>query len=1375
MSQRVVIEVEGRFVDNITGRGKSATRTIEDIGKTADSTQKKLNNLSDKKANVLIKATDEASEKIEKVLNAGKNLAGKVWTALINLKDSGALKLLQQVGQAGRSIAGKVWTAAIRVKDFALSPLNKIKSTLFSIKSLIAAVTAGVAANKFVINPTTMYAGYEDLVAQFKILLGSQQAAETRLASLVDFAGQTPFTRDEIFQASRVLETYTNGALSTPDSAGGLRMIGDIAAATGTEYSRVATYMGRLYNELGRGGKSLGEPLMYLREMGALSAEQEQKIQEIAQGSGTIEERWAGITAQFTRFDGMMLEMSNQMNNLLLGVKSFFKNNLWMKLGEGISSELKPFLIDFRKWRSENKAMIAEWAAGIKNIAALLTGKVLGAVKEIGSKFSDVITSDAFKSASLGEKLSMLWKGVVADPLKEWWEGGAQQRMAQTAEKIGAWLGKTLSDGIKVVLGLTDILPGIFSGTGATSGVANIARSFGKAFADNFDLSGVTEKFKSALNNVIGVIPDIWNALPTEAKALVGVYAGTQAIGAGASLFKGLSTFATGMNNIAGFGKMIFGTPGNASVLGRGLTSKLATAGYKFTGGAAGSALSGGAAAAIGGATIAGAAVGGISGGHGIYDLYKAHKAYKAGDMTEFNARTMSGVSTLGGVGAGAAIGTLILPGVGTAIGAGIGGVLGWAFGSHEANQIRAANLESQEMKDALADSEASAEELNAAFEKAKAQNLANHFGKVALSMSEIQRIAEQVTLGDSAEQMSKFKSAVSSAASSFSSFQNATESVGKWMWKAGLGVTFSEDEQASIKSSFEEYISSAQSYIENEHYKFTAAVDLLLDVNDGAGKSIIESGNTYYAGIEQQLNDLGTQLSGKVDIALQDGVISLDEQAEITNLQQQIADIMNKVASAESDAKLQTMKVKFGDQDNISFESFQNLQSELQSVIDDQISSYDDALTASIASLNLQLADGAISQEQYDSQVQALIDGYETQVNDLKVKATNLQLEIAGEAYQDVLGDDFLSDMQHALQTCMDEGLEPIELSNEQLANLLKIDPSSLSEETAANLKEILQSIIDGSVPDQIEKTIGVDITAEPEIQNKIDLLVEDFGIEPEQAETITLLLMGDEEIMNQIDTSYLAEQFGIPQEKAEQILLKLSGAKTIENRLNILCEEFGIDKEQAENIMWLLTGQKTAANTITVTPGDFGVPDSISKTITVKISAVKQVVGDTLGKLFGGSGFRGGIFGGSGIPGYSDGGMVRGGSQLIKVAEEGSPEMVIPLSSQRRGRALKLWAQAGHMMDVPGFARGGVIGGNGSKDEGIRFTTTGDTDTSSQGVNVDVGGVTVSINVDSDGGTDIVQAIRNQSGEIAETVAGILANAFGAQFQNTPTRGGA
>jgi hypothetical protein len=138
----------------------------------------------------------------------------------------------------------------------------------------------------------------------------------------------------------------------------------------------------------------------------------------------------------------------------------------------------------------------------------------------------------------------------------------------------------------------------------------------------------------------------------------------------------------------------------------------------------------------------------------------------------------------------------------------------------------------------------------------------------------------------------------------------------------------------------------------------------------------------------------------------------------------------------------------------------------------------------------------------------------------------------------------------------------------------------------------------------------------------------------------------------------------------------------------------------------------------------------------------------------------------------GRTDDGIVGGSTRFIRVNEE-SPEMIIPLSSQRRERALKLWNKTGEILGVPGFFRGGHS--DGSQDEGIRFHPYGGGETTnSRVIHVDIGGVKFEVNVSGSDKESIVAAIKAQAGELADYLVGIIADSLEEQFENTPVRGG-
>lgn len=1277
MAERVTIEVEARFVDNLSGAANQAGAEVKDLGNSAEKAEKQVDNLGKKKAKPTVDADDSGF--VKKFLNAERKirkLAGKSVTTTLKVMDKG-VDVVNKVENSLKKVAGKTWSTAVRIKDYATAPLRKVKDMLFSIKSLVLAITAGLAAKKLVMDPVSLADSYSSAKIGFSTLLGDSQG-QAMMDDLDTFAKATPFKTSEVIANTQKMIAM---GWEAKDIIKDMETIGDAAAATGKGdegLNRIILALSQIkskgklsteeLNQLAEAGISakryLAEGLGYGSGDSGIAA----LSKDLEQGRIGSERAIQAIMAGMKEYKGMMDKTANETVKGLWGqIEDTFEINIFRRWGQGLQDGAKRGLGTVVGLLDKADTSLSKFGNTVYDIGEAFSSWAADKLENTIKRIGDITDSFEFQNADLGGKLKLLWKSAVADPFAEWW---SDEESVQKATELGESFAKSLTQGILTVLGITDIFADVGDDSGSKG--YNVAQGFARGFVDGFDVSAITGKIVEAIGNV-------WGALPLWAKVLVGGHVAGKVMGGISNFAKGTASFI-GKPGVIGAGNVVTGASG--------LLGTMSSTGYALLGGA--SSATPGIAALAGGAGIAGGVVGGIAVGKGVYDLYGSYKAYKAGNTTEAEAKKASGGNALAGVTVGAGLGALVGGPLGALIGAGVGGAAGILIGAARAKSIRKeaaeAKYETEEMQKVMADTNATAEEMAQTMDKAVWDNLKDHFGDIELSMSEIKRIAEQITMGDAAAGMDQFKTATQQAEASLSSLQNASETVNRWMWKAGLGVKFSEDEQESIKKAFDDYISSAKSYVENKHYEFTAAVRLLVDVESRAGKDVLRSGDSYYSQIQEKLNDLGAELDGKVKIALQDGIITLDEEKEVTNLQNQIAEITNRLANAEADAKLETIKIKFGGEGNITLESFQNLQSQLQTTLEEQISNYDTALTASITSLNLQLDDGAISKDEYDAQLQALMDGYEAKVDGMKVKATNLQLDILGSSYQDILGEDSLSDLQHALQNAIDTGIDPIQWSDEKVAHLLGVD--QLGAETAETLRRALQAVLDAGVPDRVEKTISLDITGAPKIEKKVDISAYDFGI-----------------------------------------------------------------------------------------------PDSISKIVKIKLDRVVTTSGGlqtgrtpSSSQIMGGKA-RGGIIGGP-AEGFAMGGrpadgMLKGSTRFIRVNEE-APEMIIPLSSQRRERALKLWTKTGKLLDVPGFARGGSTG---NRDEGIRFQQFGgDTpERGGQSVQVDVGGVNVTIQVDANASGSVLEAIQAQAGEIAEAVAGVMVDAMTAQFENTPLRGGA
>lgn len=1370
MADKVVIEIEARFFDGVTGNTKSADEALKKLGEEALKAKKKVDDLGKKKKKVkldadakkLLKKLDETDKKIEKLTKNGKvvtlsakdkamrtllrlerralNFASKTFQATIAVRDSKALATINKVSGAASRFAGKSWQTAVSIKDMATAPLAKIKNLLFSMKSLAIAVTAGLATNALVSRPIGLADAYSGAQIGFSTLLGETQGQQM-MDDLDAFAKATPFATSEVIANTQQMIAM---GWDAKNIIADMKIIGDAAAATGkgTEgLQRIALALSQIKTQ----GRVSTEELNQLAEAG-ISAKRylaeglgygsgDEGIAKLAKDleSGKIgaEEGIQAILKGMQEYRGMMDATANEtVAGLKSQIQDAFEISVFRRWGQGLQDGAKKGLgsiVDLLNTAEEGLDSLGDMLYEVgSNISNWFADRFANAVERV----NEITDTYEFQHASLGEKAGMLWRGVVSDPLSEWWDSN-EAKFVEKAGRLGEKAGVFLSNAIKAALGITDI----FDDTKLSeSGGMGIAQSFAKGFVDGFDVSGIGVK-------VVDAIASVWGALPGWAKVLLAGYGTAKAASGFGRMAGGLGQLAGGFGAAKGF----LGAAGTGTgLLGAGASTAIAMGAGNLAGGAS---LGAGLLSALGLGGIAGGAVGGYSLFSGIADAVSGALTDNA---VEKRARMAEGSKKVGGTLSGAALGAAIgsiIPGLGTVagglVGAGLGGALGAWRGGKAAADIRAAKVESEGLKKALEDSNTSAESINQAFEKGVWENMKRNMGDIKLTTEEIARLSNQIVFGKKQHAFDSFKQAQSQAKAAIQSLNEYGEATDRWMWKASLGATFNEDEVGTMVEQFDGYIQSAKQLVESKHYEFTAAVDLLLDGEEAT--RITETGNVFYGQIQETLNDLGGELSSTVKIALQDGVITLDEQAEIARLQQQIADITAKVAQAQAESEMELIKLKFSG-GSLDMESFNGLMAQMKQTINERMAANDDAFTVALSGLKLQLAEGAITKEEYDAQVAALTEGYTATIDSLKAEVMGVELGIIADSnYGALLGEDAKGKLQSALETALAQDVDPIEWSPDKVRKLLGAE--SLSEEAAGALAQMLSDIFN-----QLE---GLDVN--PEV-----------AVEPAL------------KAVKKIKADDLAAQLGIPKEQAVTVLERITGAKSIENVIEVLGEEFGLRESDAWSILWQITGNKQIMNLISVTPNDFGIPPTIKTTAQVMIEGNPIFTGPGLN--VGGAPSRGprkalgGIVGGANIPGFADGGMTDSfGAQLVTVGEEG-PEMIIPLSSQRRNRALKLWAKAGHLMKIPGFARGGMS--NERQDEGIRFSNNYSADatpTVSNATQVDMGGVTVQINIDAKEQQGIVESIREQGAEIAETVAGILADALQVQFENTPTLGGA
>ena len=791
--------------------------------------------------------------------------------------------------------------------------------------------------------------------------------------------------------------------------------------------------------------------------------------------------------------DGAASRMSDTMLDNLEGSITLLQSAMdGVKISFG--ERLSPYVRGIADWLTDQMPNIEQ---GLNEMMDWVDTKV----DRMKRKFKEMTQSDEWQNADFFGKVKIAWDDFIAEPFSEWWNSTGKQKIADIAGDMGTSIGTGLKFGILTLLGV-DVSDTLNEG-------ASVGASFAKGFAEGFDSDAITSKLFQGFGNMV---KSAGKLLPGGKSAdLSSIFSAVmlaKMAGPIASLGKG--TFSVGkaiFGKDAATGTSLAGSLGStimgSAAKGTGLKGLGATMG--MVGNALGSGATTGA-----GLIAAGTAgtVGGIAGGATLVSAgIDAYKAIKSDDKAEKSAYEESAAWKAGGVAAGAAAGAAlgsVIPGLGTAVGAlvgaGVGGISGWIKGNKvkkeyqdnveemqkEAEKaqkvfdatglsIDKVRFTNDDLNDAMNDSSVTAEQLASYIQEDVAKVGKEAFGNIKLSLSEIKDLANKITFADMGEGITKFNEATENAKESLASLESSVSTMKKENWKVGLGMQLSETDVDDYKTSIDNFVKSAQDYIENSHYEATVALELLTN-----GEGSTEGIDTMYNSMKSQIEELSGKLSDTVSISLEDGVITLDESKEITNLQEQITAITDKVSKAQEDASFQTLKIKYGNGASLDIDSFNQLQEELQEQVSSFKETYDNALTVTLTNLNLQLSEGAITQEQYDAAVQQATDGYYANINDMEVRVSSFNLDTIAEAWNEELAG-IMPDMEGsvseklnaALQTALSEKPDISSWTQEDMMGWLGLDDMTIDTSAFENIYQELVATAENMAPTAKEKIV--------------------------------------------------------------------------------------------------------------------------------------------------------------------------------------------------------------------------------------------------------------------------------------------------------------
>lgn len=287
---------------------------------------------------------------------------------------------------------------------------------------------------------------------------------------------------------------------------------------------------------------------------------------------------------------------------------------------------------------------------------------------------------------------------------------------------------------------------------------------------------------------------------------------------------------------------------------------------------------------------------------------------------------------------------------------------------------------------------------------EAKRANLAAHFGDITLSMKELQETASFIVHSESLDQIRDSVAAMGELDGISQDIKNATDELNKANWKVSIGMELTDQEKENYQSQAEEFVRATQEYVTQRQYGVSLAVTTLLG-DDLESNNVVDQINEFYSGKQEELASLGTELNKVITDAFTDGLLDVDEVAEIAKLQEQMAHIKSALAGSDFEAGLDLIGMKYGDQ-MLDADSFMNVQAEIKSQMDTAMAAYDEAYMTSMSEYRMMLSEGEWTQAEFDAAAADLNAGYRQQKIDLQAKSVEFQTDMIRQAYGDELDD---------------------------------------------------------------------------------------------------------------------------------------------------------------------------------------------------------------------------------------------------------------------------------------------------------------------------------------------------------------------------------
>ena len=556
---------------------------------------------------------------------------------------------------------------------------------------------------------------------------------------------------------------------------------------------------------------------------------------------------------------------------------------------------------------------------------------------------------------------------------------------------------------------------------------------------------------------------------------------------------------------------------------------------------------------------------------------------------------------------------------------------------------------------------------LKLAREDAKKANLERHFGDIALSLGEVEEIAEKIVDNGNLEHLNRFMSEMGKTQDAARNIRSLSEEINKITWKVGTGFELSETDKDTLKQSIESMVQESISLVEQSSYTATVSVQALFGTDSKAGRELITGFNAMYAQINGEVETLGRQLGDAYSTALEDGVIDMDESRIINELQGRLARVTAEISQSQFEARMDRITMEHGSM-ALTAESLQNVQAEIGEVTAEQMANQRQSLEYALGQLNLQRekslsgeyapdSEAYLSPSSYADARAALENQFSSQQMEISLPGLRFSTDAVMEAYGKELAE-FERNAEEGIRAAIEETIDAAQRGVNY----------SFSEGDAESIREFFLGVpeMERSTVDAItelwEGAMEEQFNALQELANQArekGQAVPEAVAEGLSDAAVIGAIAGDSEAIWQImaDAAEESEAYKEALKKAEENGLKLpeavsAGIKSNQDVIDIAVQQSYQDlQEQVDRVF------------------SRGIRTDLDMYLSLNpiISSKAEVSGKQSDAK-------------KGIPAYAEGGILN--HPHIGIVAEDGPEAIIPLDGSPRAKSI--WQEAGELLGI-------------------------------------------------------------------------------------------